>query len=695
MRRAKAAVVNVAVEWAVWGKEPGGEKYKILRCSDGRLGVEDFEAVVTGYAMAARPDSPCEVVISRFRDGPDTYLGLAIQGPGVVDWAGRPSVETRFYAIPFEPLTRVPVSYEGICGYFAEYEHPPSDEVISAKLPALDPAFLAEQVDDHTMRTCALVLTNKPVCVVRAADVPMLARLRYLDAVAALLPYGMRRNFAAATWTSSTADHKFRLYFAEAAPPEVFSVVWKQRTEFPTDPAASRARHYFELLSGHRGHLADLILRLSLETREMRFRELDLPRFAAILEAGPPALKGPKGGDPTRALDADRPERSAADLLVELGGALERREGGRVDDLVQRLETFDPAAEERPALQAIIRDNRLLAADRVAREHQFRLFQVLLHCAFGPRVEPTQLEQIRDLAGDLHPPLREVLRSRSRAFLLVFSEGQRADIVHRTATNLSTPELVELAGRGLLPADTLVIVCDFLCTHRWGSELAGCLRAEGLLIPVLAQTFDDEQQQYDVLYQLLMAAYGGDPTPEALTEILKHWSRHIPLWGVLQAAAAKFYGRPGTFDVLSELVVSDPIEESKLKRKTKDELAALREPVPAAPTIPVPPAGPGLPALPAVPEPVQKRPGGRHRRNGWWELVRRSLGRWRADDANASAKTEEFPSPQQQPGEPPKSFGGNGRSQPDQHASVILTFLIISVLGLTALYAVMRLFGIG
>ncbi|TYB43964.1 hypothetical protein [Actinomadura chibensis] len=682
MSRAKAAAVNVTVEWAVWGKEPGGEKYKILRCSDGRLDVQDFEAIVTGYAMAARPDSPREVAISRFRDGSDTYLGLAVQSPGEVDWTGRPSAETRFYAIPFEPLTRVPVSYEGICGYFAEYEHPPSDEVINAKLPALDPAFLAEHVDDHTLRTCALVLTNKPVCVVGAAHVPMLARLRYLDAVAALLPYGMRRNFAAATWTSSTADHKFRLYFAGSAPPEVFSVVWEQPTEFPTDPVAYRAGHYFELLSAHRGHLTDLIRQLSLDTREMRFRDLDLQRFAALLNTRP-TPRSPKGGEPTRVLEADRPEGTAAELLVELGDALGRQDGGRVDDLVRLLQDLDPPAEERPAIQAVVRDKRLLTADRVTRENQYKVFDVVLRCAFGPSVEPTQLPRIKELAGGLHPALREILRFRSRAFLLAISAEQRPDIFHRTVANFATPELVGLAAQGVLPANVVVIVCAFLCDHRRGPELAACLRSKHFLIPVLARALNDQQEQYDVLSRLFMAAYGGDPTPEALTEIVKHWSRHIPLWGVLQAAAARLYGRPGTFDVLSELLVSDPIEETKLKRKAKGELAALREP---APPMPVPST--------AV-EPVRKPPGGRHRRKGWRRLVRRILGRLPADDASAPAETKEMPSPQDKPWEQPKSWGSPDRpSQLEERASAILTLLAVFILGLAGLWALMWLFGI-
>ena len=62
-----------------------------------------------------------------------------------------------------------------------------------------------------------LLLTGNPVCIVGAEATEMAERLAFIDATMSLLPYGMRAEMAASTWTRGTYQrHKFRLFFSEA-----------------------------------------------------------------------------------------------------------------------------------------------------------------------------------------------------------------------------------------------------------------------------------------------------------------------------------------------------------------------------------------------------------------------------------------------------------------------------------------------
>jgi hypothetical protein len=54
------------------------------------------------------------------------------------------------------------------------------------------------------MRTAALVLTRRPVCVLGAREASVDDRLQFIDTVMAMLPYGIRTRMSAATWTRAT-----------------------------------------------------------------------------------------------------------------------------------------------------------------------------------------------------------------------------------------------------------------------------------------------------------------------------------------------------------------------------------------------------------------------------------------------------------------------------------------------------------
>jgi hypothetical protein len=634
MSRREGFTAPVTVEWAVWGKQQGGKKYKVLRCSNGLLRTEDFEEILTKYATAARIESR-EVTISRFGDGSEAHLGLAIQErTGGVDWTNRTSVEARFYAIPFEHLTQVPVSYEGIYEFFVE--DPLPRESSKARLPGLRPGEIAKRVTKHAMRTCALLLTNKPVCIVGADCVPMKERLRFIDTVASLLPYGMRRRFTASTWTSSTADHHFRLYFATAARNDVHPVEWDGEAVLPAD--AEGAHWYYSKLVEQRGREVELVARLTQATGDMGFKELDFRGLAAAVDGGRLAIAaGP--ASPTREIPQGQTPhptpKSIGDLLIELDAALTRGDLMSIGLVLQQLEGADPPAEDkRPRLQETIKNRRLLAQGRAGR-FEPRLLRRLLFIAFGLRLGPEHLRRVMELASELHEPLRHALMAESLALTLILSEEHEHETRLKACQELPTPELVALAAQRWLPPGPLETVCEYLCAHRRGRELRTCLRQHAFLATALQTTIDSPQRRYELLLALFGAVYQPGPNPDNLREIVEIWVRHLPMWGTWQAASTKLFGR-GAFEVLSELIVSMPIDASGLERHTRDELTETLNA-----------------AVGVEPKPGRGRGGHRRWRPAWPNrLPRRGLGKRPPDDADGLAETKGLPS------SPPPLFPG-------------------------------------
>jgi hypothetical protein len=579
---------EVPVEWAVWGKEPGGTKYKILRCSDGALGADDFAAIMTRYA-AGTPEYEREVTFSRFGSGPDAHLGVSIQDRTPdVDWVNRPALTARYYAVPFEHLKQVPVSYEGMYEHFAE--HRPDGGTFGTSLPALVPGLIAKRVTTHAMRTCALLLTNRRVCVVGAQYVPMIERLRYIDTVAALLPYGMRPQFTASTWTSSTADHKFRLYFARGSRADVYTVDWERESEFPAD--ATGASWYFSLLSRRRSpsELTGIVERLAQATAEMAFDRPDLLAIASIVEGGQKAITPSQEPATPGDARAQQVPQSVGSTLTALADALDRQDGTVLADCVQRLRNADGISDEdRIRHRETIRERGLLARGRpVPAGMETPLYSVLLEIAFGRPPEAADLPLIHQFAGPLHEPLRRVLQDASPSLRLVIGEGLGRDALRAAMEQLSTAELVSLPARWELRPKTVEAICTHLCTHRRGDQLRVALRDHALLAPALEAAFKgNPQQQYEILVTLLQAAYGPRLDAHDVAEIAQvlHW--FVPLQGIWQAACALMYGE-GAFEVLAEFSVETPVGRSGLSRKIKDEADRLFRAVPDADPVPHP-----------------------------------------------------------------------------------------------------------
>jgi hypothetical protein len=296
------AKVPVTAEWALWGKEPSDLEYRLLRTSEGAIGHREFEENITRYSPGALHDLP-QVTVNGFSDrGHRTYLGLAVHSQpdhDCYDASGREFVTTSYYCVPFEELAAGVISYQVMYESFQGVRlQTIAQKPYRTKLAAARPSLSSELA----IRVAARLLTGRPVCVLGADKADLSARLRFLDNVASLLPYGIRSQLSAATWVSSIfREHRLRLFFSSAPRDSNDHVVfWGQADRGPIGD--DLADIYLTWL---RADAADRPAQLALQTTEMGFSRQDVDEMMERLEiprdlrAGLPSPRRGESGTPS------------------------------------------------------------------------------------------------------------------------------------------------------------------------------------------------------------------------------------------------------------------------------------------------------------------------------------------------------------------------------------------------------------
>lgn len=240
------ASVPVDVGWALWGKQQGTRiDYSVLACSTEPLSETEFNHVLTHFVAGTpsaepnRPDSLPWVIVSRVGVGDQPYLGLSIQTPaGTSDAAGRPAISTSYFCIPYAAISGAPVTYSGLYQRLRHDVQLPhqNSALIPLRVPRLDPRAIASDVDqlgESVVVATAALLLSGPVSIVGAEAARLEERLAFVDAVAALLPYGYRTAYTAATWSDSGTRHPIRLAFAKRARQTAGVVQWKVGSATP------------------------------------------------------------------------------------------------------------------------------------------------------------------------------------------------------------------------------------------------------------------------------------------------------------------------------------------------------------------------------------------------------------------------------------------------------------------------------
>jgi hypothetical protein len=281
--------IRVHVGWALWGKRPGsGEDYSVLDSSDEPFSRAEFGQILTHFtpgvpsAADRGPGALPWVTISRVGLSGDTYLGVTVQtATSTVDPVGRPIIQSSYFCVPFSDLTRTPISYTDLYNATAEIRLPSVHRnSIRVTLPCLNPEELASGIvnfGESAVATTAALLASGPVTVIRAENSTLQERLWFIEAVAALLPYGYRAGYTAATWSDSWYQHRIRLVFAEQPTQGVQSVIWREPSEHLADSLIAqeflaqlgRLRRRYSGVNG----LSVIIDRLAKDTEPRRFEQ--------------------------------------------------------------------------------------------------------------------------------------------------------------------------------------------------------------------------------------------------------------------------------------------------------------------------------------------------------------------------------------------------------------------------------------
>jgi hypothetical protein len=218
-------------EWAVHGKRARDRgDYRILGSSRGRDEDARFEGLIRragpGTPHAPRPGEPGALPWVTFDaaggDGEPYWSGIALkEWSDERDGTGRSITVTRYFTFPFADAAGPAVTYRGLYDRVAPLALPrPSAAAVPLDLPAFDARALADRMAADPRgpawyaAVAALVLDG-PVALTGAGALPLEERIDCLDAVVALLPYGLRAGLRASTWADNLAEHGVRLFFGE------------------------------------------------------------------------------------------------------------------------------------------------------------------------------------------------------------------------------------------------------------------------------------------------------------------------------------------------------------------------------------------------------------------------------------------------------------------------------------------------
>ncbi|MFD0884013.1 hypothetical protein ACFQ08_05520 [Streptosporangium algeriense] len=629
--------VRLTAEWALWGKPSHTrDDYNILECSRGKFDHDDFGKIITRYSPGTPTDLP-QVTVSWVGGIETPYLGLAIQ-----EWSdrrdrlGRPIADTRYFCVPYGQIADGPVSYEGLYDAFDGHALP-VDGPLGVNVPVLDREAIADRADRTAMSAAALLLTDEQVCVVRGEATTMRERLRFLDTVAALLPYGLRARLTVSTWTDSSAEHRIKLSFAKHTRDGAYSVTWGA-----DDGVAARrdiAGRYLELLQALSAE--EVVTRLAEQTEPLSFRDAQ-HRAPALLD---------DYGRTTALMPARWSSTQVGDFLNACGDCLERE---RYEELGGLLAKLNPVAarltdDERRRYREIIRVERLLGEHpKLSRSLETHLYDTALAIGYGPVLTAGAVERITEDTGGLRRPLVNAMLRMTVEFdalvmlLPLCSDNERKMDILRT---LQTGDLVRVAAREPFDPPIVQLVYRELVIRGGDSAedpaIAPALRKHDYLAAAIGAVHpDDGEIRFAWFKSLLVAAYGRSFGRAELAEVLRF--PLPPESAGLVAAAVDLYGSGARNVVMSAFC--EFLEQARLTPKTLNHVVGhlLPPPVPdPQPLNPQPlnrqplnpqPAGPQsvrpLDGLNPAPSP---RPHPRPRRG----LLARfqSLGREREDDS--------------------------------------------------------------
>jgi hypothetical protein len=515
---------TVVAEWALWGKEAGDLEYRILRCSKGPFGPGDFRGVLNRYTPGDTQVLPQYTVCwIPDENAHERYLAIAIHeladlnprrsGGRVRSARGREIEYIRLFCVRYTEMAQNQLGYAELLESVLGYQLPAGrTSPIKVELLETEPPSFPPSVSALAENAATLLLTGQPVCVLGAERATAEDRLRFIDQVMWLLPYGLRATMSAATWASATAKNlKLRLIFTSAERDDGATsyLTWGAPMRFDLSAReVTLLRHYVNWLDRGGANAPELV-------GQIRQMIANLPR--------------------------DRPVK---DTLEELADAL--RDGkvlvvrAAVRRLRQRRSRPRSLDERKHYRQEIRRLGLLREHTGVPARTAASVYRVLLELAFGSRLTYANYRDIVQYAGG--PPRgllgREMLKLKFSSFLPWL-------LTAKSSTELTDRELVKsLHEQGIEAAAPLTEFCrhlnavdiadrpagyDFAVGYlrAYGEDSRAELEGRGYLTQTLERVFPDNQRaQCRRLKETLVFVYGAMLSEEQRSDLLGRTDVH-------------------------------------------------------------------------------------------------------------------------------------------------------------------------
>jgi hypothetical protein len=530
---------RVTAEWALWGKEANETAYRVLRCSDGTFGADDFREIITRYASGVKEELPQYTVCwIPSGQGHPAYLAVAIHELADPDprrsgersrTAGGRQIEfVRLFCVRYAEMEGLGVSYTDLIESVKDYqllpgETAPIDVTLRSETapPRVAPSRLMLE------NVVARLLTTRPVCVLEAEGTTAEERLLFIEQVMSLLPYGLRIRLSASTWASSTAqDLKLRLFFANARRDDgskTSYVTWGVPKQLNLSaPEYDAVRLYLSWLSQAGSGAAPALAEV---TKPLRFTEADIRGMVATLPR----------------------DRSVTETLEVLADSLRKDDmagiRGAVDRLKRHLASQERLADREAYRQVIFKLG--LLKDRLGLNPSTRasVYRVLLKLAFDtPLTYASYCEIEHAIGGRPGGALRSVLLKE-----FIFSSFIPFILVAKAQPGFRDQELVVLLfkqGQGIqptVPVDEVaglagsirpkhrVTVYEFAVRYlRHTSEDSWReLRRRGYLAETLEALFPGNiKEQRPYLQETLRLGYGERLSPDQIRDLFDHSGPH-------------------------------------------------------------------------------------------------------------------------------------------------------------------------
>ena len=527
----------VTVQWALWGKQAQGVGYRVLACSAGVVSKESFDEVVTRYSPGTVETLPQVTIgwLRGTRPGGD-QIALVIHDQYAWPDSGDHTVLARLFCTQYHQLATASAGYLSMYERFSVID-PWAVNRDPIAVSGLSPAATPDADDQLARRTAALLLTTKPVCILGADRVDLAGRLRFIDTVASLLPYGLRSRLSAATWVSSTfGRHRFRLFFADAQrhpgdPDRV--VVWGTSDEQPI--GNDTADRYLSLLTdGTLG--AD---RLAAHTDQTDFSSASIGGMLERLSASGGGRKTSPGPERVETGDRSGPASDATIgmLLRSLARGLAGETSAMASEINQmrRHLTAQLTPAQRDDYADLIRRLKLFRPDPPVDEQLLtQLYDVLLRLAFTAPLSYADYCRAEECSGNspVHRPLLRAMRQFGLApapeLLVLSGLGGREWQIALQRVKAAPTTVVSIAADPALRPQHVKIIAEIIARPLSGllgysdrRLLKTSLSQVGFLSEALRRHFaDDPKTELGLLAGLLRAACGRRFSRADIREIL-------------------------------------------------------------------------------------------------------------------------------------------------------------------------------